>query len=105
MGEEHAAKNTVLDEAHQPTVTKSLTHGKSLWRFWQNAVIRMAWGGALYTPQRCRWDPDHPAQFTLGLNILFSFVSLYHNIHHRHGEIGQPDDPSIHIATLPTSQP
>ena len=32
------------------------------------------WGIISFTPSRCRWDPEHPPQFSLGLNILFSFV-------------------------------
>ena len=27
-----------------------------------------------YTPKRCRWDPDQPPEFGLGLNLVFSFV-------------------------------
>jgi len=28
-----------------------------------------------YVPKRCRYDPEHPFEFGLGLNILFAFVS------------------------------
>lgn len=28
-----------------------------------------------WTPKRCRWDPDLPPKFGLGLNLLFAFVS------------------------------
>ena len=24
-----------------------------------------------YTPRRCRYDPEHPFEFSMGLNVLF----------------------------------
>lgn len=28
-----------------------------------------------WTPPRCRWDPEKPHQFSMGLNVLFAFAS------------------------------
>ena len=28
----------------------------------------------IWTPKRCRYDPDNPPSFTLGMNILLGFV-------------------------------
>ena len=28
-----------------------------------------------WTPPNCRYDPENPPEFTMGLNFLFSFVS------------------------------
>lgn len=38
-----------------------------------------------WCPPRCRWDPDNPPKFSMGLNILFGFsgaftvANLYYN--------------------------
>jgi len=28
----------------------------------------------IWTPARCRWDPENPPEFSLALNLLFGFV-------------------------------
>lgn len=28
-----------------------------------------------YTPPRCRWDPEKPPQFSMGMNVLFAFAA------------------------------
>ncbi|MCJ1334650.1 hypothetical protein MMC10_011362 [Thelotrema lepadinum] len=48
-------------------------------RIWK-AVYKLG-----YTPKRCRWDPEHPPEFGMGLNLVFSFgatfsvANLYYN--------------------------
>jgi hypothetical protein len=38
-----------------------------------------------YTPPNCRWDPKHPPQFSMAMNVLFAFAAgftvanLYYN--------------------------
>jgi len=34
----------------------------------------------LWTPKRCRWDPENPPKFTLALNLLFGFVGCFSSI-------------------------
>ena len=34
------------------------------------------WKLATWTPKRCRWDPEDPPKFSMGLNLLFGFVSF-----------------------------
>lgn len=31
----------------------------------------------IWTPRRCRYDPDNPPEFTLGMNILFALVRIF----------------------------
>lgn len=42
-----------------------------------NAFVRRCWSIISWTPPRCRWDPDNPPKFTMALNLLFGFVSLF----------------------------
>lgn len=30
-----------------------------------------------YTPKRCRYDPDRPFEFSMALNLLFSFAATF----------------------------
>jgi len=36
---------------------------------------RKCWKLVTWTPKRCRWDPEDPPKFSMGLNLLFGFVS------------------------------
>jgi hypothetical protein len=38
---------------------------------------RACWNFVTWTPKRCRWDPQSPSQFSMGLNLLFGFVSTF----------------------------
>lgn len=39
-----------------------------------NDLARRVWNVVSWTPKRCRWDPEDPPKFSLGLNLLFGFV-------------------------------
>jgi hypothetical protein len=43
----------------------------------KNGFVRKCWRLATWTPNRCRWDPEDPPQFSMGLNLLFGFVSYF----------------------------
>ncbi|KAK4939103.1 hypothetical protein LTR10_020589 [Elasticomyces elasticus] len=36
-----------------------------------------AYGYFTYTPKRCRYDPEKPFQFSMGLNLLFAFAGCF----------------------------
>ena len=38
-------------------------------------TFRKIWNVVSWTPKRCRWDPESPPKFSMGLNLLFGFVS------------------------------
>lgn len=40
-----------------------------------NDTFRKIWNFVSWTPKRCRWDPESPPKFSMGLNLLFGFVS------------------------------
>lgn len=37
----------------------------------RQSVWTRTYGVLSYTPARCRYDPDHPFEFSMGLNVLF----------------------------------
>jgi hypothetical protein len=43
----------------------------------ENRLLRRGWDIITWTPRRCRWDPMDPPQFSMALNLLFGFVSLF----------------------------
>lgn len=36
---------------------------------WRKVVRVLMW-----TPPNCRWDPEKPPQFSMGMNVLFAFA-------------------------------
>lgn len=62
-----------------------------------------------YTPKRCRYDPDNPPKFSIGLNLLFAFAgaftvaNLYYNhpiLHLLAGEFNVSNERASLIPTL-----
>jgi hypothetical protein len=51
----------------------------------KRSIWRRVYEILTWTPPRCRWDPEKPPTFSLGLNILFAFAAgftvanLYYN--------------------------
>jgi hypothetical protein len=43
----------------------------------QNSRIRLLVSRFTYTPERVRWDPENPPQFSMGLNVLFAFAGCF----------------------------
>lgn len=56
----------------------------------QPSSARSKWGQIYsfpaYTPPRCRYDPNKPFQFSLGLNLLFGFAGAFTvaNLYYNH---------------------
>lgn len=48
--------------------------------------LSRAWDIITWTPPNCRWDPERPPQFSLGLNILFAFAGAFTvaNLYYNH---------------------
>lgn len=84
----------IIDDTDDSTSTKGLNFGQKVQQFKENRIIKMVWKGVSYTPQRCQWDPDRPTQFSLGLNVLFSFVGLSITSVVSVGKVEKPDDSS-----------
>src|ERR1700742_1285043 len=45
-----------------------------------------AWDVITWTPPNCRWDPEKPPEFSMGLNILFAFAGAFTvaNLYYNH---------------------
>jgi hypothetical protein len=63
-----------------PTQISQIPNSTSKPSIWRRAWTLLSW-----TPPGCRWDPQHPPQFTMTLNVLFAFAggftvaNLYYN--------------------------
>lgn len=58
--------DTVSSHSH---TTQSLQKEIAFWQTVYNMVT--------YTPRRCRYNPDKPFEFSLGLNLLFAFAGAF----------------------------
>jgi hypothetical protein len=58
------------------TSTRSSDEKGRLAKIKDHKYARACWGFVTWTPERCRWDPESPPKFSLGLNLLFAFVSI-----------------------------
>lgn len=65
------------DDAAGPrsTSTSSAESSKRFKNLRENGALRRIYEVVTYTPRRCRWDPEDPPKFSMGLNLLFGFVS------------------------------
>lgn len=43
----------------------------------ENGFVKFCWDVVAYTPRRCRYDAESPPEFSMGLNLLFAFVSWF----------------------------
>jgi hypothetical protein len=50
-------------------------------RLRSHGFARTVWKFVTWTPKRCRWDPEDPPKFSMGLNLLFGFVSFFFLTH------------------------
>ncbi|KAK3712898.1 hypothetical protein LTR37_008783 [Vermiconidia calcicola] len=63
---QHQPASTSIESTNTPD-EKSTEQSK-----WRRAVEIIFW-----TPPNCRWDPDDPPKFSMGLNILFAFAGAF----------------------------
>jgi len=64
------------DNVNDSTSTRSSDGEGRLARIKNHQYTRASWNFVTWTPKRCRWDPESPPKFSLGLNLLFGFVSF-----------------------------
>jgi hypothetical protein len=67
--------STGPEDANDSASTRSSDGKGRLARIKDHQYARACWNIVTWTPKRCRWDPESPPQFSLGLNLLFGFVS------------------------------
>lgn len=59
----------------------------SRWRTFKEKVVKSKVYWLLsWTPPNCRWDPENPPKFSMGLNLLFGFAGAFTvaNLYYNH---------------------
>ncbi|KAF2432327.1 MFS general substrate transporter [Tothia fuscella] len=46
-------------------------------KLWYHIRSSRVYGFLSWTPPRCRWDPERPSEFSMGLNVLFAFAGCF----------------------------
>jgi hypothetical protein len=75
VGSEKNSKS--LDDANDSASTGSSHEKGRFAKIRDHQYARACWNLVTWTPKRCRWDPQSPPQFSMGLNLLFGFVSTF----------------------------
>ena len=71
-------KPQLQDDSNDSMSTGGSGGKGALARVKENHTARSVWKIFAWMPRRCRWSAENPPQFSLGLNILFGFVSTCH---------------------------
>lgn len=52
----------------------------------ERSALRKAYDIVFWTPPRCRWDPEKPPVFSMGMNVLFAFAGAFTvaNLYYNH---------------------
>ncbi|TVY26876.1 putative transporter [Lachnellula hyalina] len=67
--------------------TSTISSGKKFFaRIKDQEFAKKSWKVLTWTPKRCRWDPEDPPKFGMGLNLLFGFASTFTvaNLYYNH---------------------
>ena len=73
----HGRNEIVKRAVNKDTAARSSGEESKFARMLDNEFLRKCWTIFSWTPKRCRWDPEDPPKFSLALNLLFAFVSLF----------------------------
>ena len=73
--EEKDQKQELGEDANESTSTRSGDQKAQLKRIVDHKFAQSCWDAVTWTPRRCRWNPEDPPKFSMGLNLLFGFVS------------------------------
>jgi hypothetical protein len=79
-GQPHASEQTIASSntsKEEPAKPEDETH-KSRWRRLSDTIC--------WVPPNCRWDPEQPPKFSMGLNVLFAFAGAFTvaNLYYNH---------------------
>jgi hypothetical protein len=61
-----------LESQSEIKPTTRQTNRSKVYSVWQRVYGILSW-----TPLKCRWDPDSPPTFSMGLNVLFAFAGAF----------------------------
>ena len=71
-----STKNVAGQDVDEPISTHGSTEKNRFARMKENQFAGKLWDIVTWIPRRCRWDPKSPPEFSMGLNLLFGFVSM-----------------------------
>ncbi|CZR60841.1 related to dityrosine transporter [Phialocephala subalpina] len=79
-------KKALGQDTNDSTSTVSTGEDRKFARIRDNEYARSIWRFITWTPKRCRWDPESPPQFSMGLNVLFAFAGTFTvaNLYYNH---------------------
>jgi hypothetical protein len=75
VASEKDQKQELGEDANESTSTRSSDQKGRLKRIADHKSAQRCWEVVTWTPKRCRWNPEDPPKFSMGLNLLFGFVS------------------------------
>ena len=81
---EHIASE--VGHAQNSSNSPSYNHNSRLTTVKDYIVTSKVYQILSWTPPNCRWNPEHPPRFSLGLNILFGFAGAFTvaNLYYNH---------------------
>ncbi|PBP26953.1 MFS multidrug transporter-like protein [Diplocarpon rosae] len=65
------------DDSNGSATASSSDEKGGLARMRDNDSARKIWELVSWTPERCRWDPESPPEFSMALNLLFAFAATF----------------------------
>lgn len=79
---EKVSEDTVIEGNSSPpeTIESNNSQEHEQLRWWRKGGCGRLYEFITWTPKNCRWSKDEPPKFSMGLNLLFGFVSLYFSI-------------------------
>ncbi|KAF2097271.1 MFS general substrate transporter [Rhizodiscina lignyota] len=99
---EQASSSSDSISSHEPQIEKSSKTLSLIWRKFYHAIT--------YVPPNCRWDPENPPGFSMGLNVLFAFAGAFTvaNLYYSHPILNILADtfhvPDEKVSEIPTVQ-
>ncbi|KAG4440001.1 hypothetical protein IFR05_004515 [Cadophora sp. M221] len=83
---ESGQKALEVGEDVNGSTSTSTDDNKRFARVRDNDVAKRIWRIVSWTPKRCRWDPESPPKFSMGLNLLFGFAATFTvaNLYYNH---------------------
>lgn len=104
-----APQPTALASEFPAPVTMNSSPIKNDQPFYVTSLWRSLFWPFLWMPKWCRWDPENPPVFSMGMNVLFGFAGAFTvaNLYYNHPilnilaeEFNVSDETSSHIPTL-----
>ncbi|KAF1812231.1 MFS general substrate transporter [Eremomyces bilateralis CBS 781.70] len=81
--------STIQEKPHTSTISGVDLEPSNRDQPW-TGQLKKAWSSVVWfvtwTPPRCRWDPEKPPTFSIGLNVLFAFAAAFSvaNLYYTH---------------------